>query len=122
MNKEKDDMTITRGSDNVFADLGVENPEEYLIKARLASLIYDHIEEKGWTQRYAAGVLGIKQPDVSNICRGLLDHFSVERLMNFLVRLNNRVVITIQNEEQKSPLYEIVVANTVPKQKVQSML
>lgn len=35
-----------RGSGNVFKDLGFENPEEELAKARLASMIYDITEDK----------------------------------------------------------------------------
>lgn len=97
--KDKDE-TITRGSENIFADLAIENPEEYQLKARLASLIYDVIEERGWTQKEAAKALGVKQPDVSNITRGLLDHFSVERLMHFISRLEHRVTITVQEEEK----------------------
>ena len=110
MTKEIDNTTITRGSGNVFADLGVENPEDYQVKARLASLIYDQIEEKGWTQKHTAEVLNITQPDVSNICRGLLDHFSAQRLMNFLAQLNNRVVISVQSEQKDLPPEEIVIA------------
>ena len=107
MSKEKIDYE--EGSDNIFADLGIENPEEYFVKARLASLIYDYIEEKNWTQKYVAEILSITQPDVSNICRGLLDHFSVERLMNFLAQLNHRVTITVQNTEEDLPPKEIVI-------------
>jgi len=93
---EEDGNVVTESSGNIFADLGIENPEEYRLKARLASLIYDGIQARGWTQKHAAGVLGITQPEVSNICRGLLDHFSVERLLRLLVELGYRVSITIE--------------------------
>ena len=35
-----------KGSGNVYKDLGVEHPEEELAKSRLASMIYDIIEER----------------------------------------------------------------------------
>ncbi len=94
---------ITRGSGNVFADMGLPNPEEKLLKARLASLIYDTIEIRGWTQEHAAGLLGITQPDISNICRGRLKNFSVERLLHFLSKLDQRVTITVQDEKRDLP-------------------
>ena len=40
---------IIKSSGNVFADLGVKAPEEALVKARLAHVIADAIEERGLT-------------------------------------------------------------------------
>lgn len=105
---ERDDTSITRGSGNVFADLGLPNPEERLVKARLASRIYDVIEARGWTQKHTAEVLRVSQPDVSKITRGQLREFSVSRLMGFLTKLDNRVTITVSSDEL--PTQEIVVA------------
>lgn len=110
MKKERDDTTITHGSGNVFADLGFENPEEELLKARIASLLNDTIEAKNWTQTYTAKVLGINQPEVSELSRGRLKHFSVERLINFLSKLDQRVTITVQDEKEDLPPKEIVIA------------
>ena len=101
-------------SGNIFADLQVDQPEAYQLKARLASMIYDSIEAKGWTQKHTASVLGITQPDVSNICRGLLDHFSAEKLLTFLARLDNRVTITVKDESKELPPQEIVIAASQP--------
>jgi predicted XRE-type DNA-binding protein len=78
MKKKKEIETdYVVGSGNVFADLGFENPEEELLKARLAALVNRSIEARRWTQRHAANVLSIKQPDVSDLTRGRLEHFSV---------------------------------------------
>ena len=106
MNEE---TLVTESSGNIFKDLGVESPEEYQLKARLASLIYDSIEAKGWTQKRTAEVLSITQPDVSNIRRGLLDHFSVERLLNFLAQLDRRVTITVSSDRGDVPPEVIVI-------------
>ncbi len=106
---KKDDIAITKGSGNVFADLGLPNPEERLLKARLASAIYDVIEARDWTQAHAAEVLGIAQPDVSNIVNGRLKNFSVERLLHFLSRLEQRVTITVEDEASTLPRQEIVI-------------
>lgn len=107
---KKDSMGVTRGSGNVFADLDLPNPEERLLKARLASTISDVIEERGWTQTHAAEVMGITQPDVSNLIRGRLKNFSAGRLIHFLSSLSQRVTITVEDEMSDLPPKEIVVA------------
>jgi predicted XRE-type DNA-binding protein len=112
-NKTKDYVI---GSGNVFADLGLSSPEERQLKARIAGLIYDLIEERGWTQKRSAEVLGITQPDVSKLTRGILKDFSVERLLYFLSRLEQRVTISVQDTKAKLPPKEIVIASSRAKQ------
>ena len=86
---------ITPGSGNVFADLGLPNPEVYELKARLVSQIHQFIQDKGWTQTQAAEVLGLDQPKVSKLLRGRLAEFSVERLLTMLNRLGHDVEVRI---------------------------
>ena len=105
-----DNLTVTEGGGNVFADMGLPDPEERLLKARLASMIYDVTEARGWTQKRSAEVLGVTQPDVSNLVNGRLKNFSVERLLHFLSKLDQRVTITVQDETSKRPPQEIVIA------------
>ena len=105
---ERDDTSVTHGSGNVFADMELPNPEDRLVKARLASRIYDVIEARGWTQKHAAQVLGVSQPDVSKVTRGQVREFSVSRLLGFLTKLDNRVTITLSSDEL--PTQEIVIA------------
>lgn len=101
--------SFTRSSGNVFADLALENPEDLQLKARLTHLIDRSIRQRGWTQQKAAEVLRVKQPDVSALVRGQrLDHYSIERLMQFLARLDNRVTITVSGSEL--PAEEFVIA------------
>lgn len=89
-------IKVTRGSGNVFADLGLANPEERLAKAELALAISRAIKERGLTQREAAALLGIDQPKVSHVLRGRLADFSTERLMNFLTSLGRDVEIVVR--------------------------
>lgn len=105
---ERDDTSVTYGSGNVFADIGMSNPEERKLKANLAGMIYSIIEARGWTQKHASEVLGVSQPDVSKITRGRLKDVSVERLLYFLSKLDQRVTITVSGDEL--PTQEIVVA------------
>ena len=86
-------------SGNVFADLGICDPEEALIQADLALEIGRHIAEQGWTQTHAAKVLGIQQSDVSNIVRGRLKGFSIERLVKMLRLLGQTVKVVVADRE-----------------------
>ena len=65
---------------NIFEDMGMPNPGERLAKAELARVIRQIVKERGLTQSEAAALLGLKQPDVSDLMRGKLARFSMERL------------------------------------------
>lgn len=84
------------GSDNIFADLGLPNPDEHLAKAELASRIGEAIRQRRLTQAAAAQLLGIDQPKVSRLLRGYLTNFSAERLMHFLTLLGRDVEIVVK--------------------------
>lgn len=89
-------IKVQVGSDNVFADLGLPNPEEHLAKAELASRIGKAIRERRLTQAATAELLGIDQPKVSRLLRGYLTNFSTERLMHFLTLLGRDVEIVVK--------------------------
>ena len=92
---------IRKGSVNVFADLGVKNPEEALVKARLAHVISDAITIRAMTQVEAAEILGIDQPKVSRLVRGQLAGFSIDRLFHFVTLLGNDIEITVIDRGRK---------------------
>lgn len=87
---------IEKSSGNVFADLGLKNPDDLLAKAELTQQIYKIVETRGLKQREAAELLGLKQPDVSALLNGKFLDFSVDRLLTLLVRLNQDVQIVIK--------------------------
>ena len=74
---------VTESSGNVFADIGVPEPEQALAKAKLAAKIAAAIDEEQLTQTEAAERLGTDQAKVSAIVRGRLDQFSTERLLQY---------------------------------------
>src|SRR5690606_36257331 len=74
------DVSITVGSGNVFADLGLSNPEERLMRARLASRIRDGDEVRGWTVEQAAEAFSLSEADAARLARGALEGFSVANL------------------------------------------
>lgn len=90
------DISVIEGSGNVFADLGVESPEDALAKAKLAHTISQIIASQRLTQTQAAAILGIDQPKVSALQRGRLVGFSIERLLRFLLALNRDIDILIK--------------------------
>ena len=84
------------GSGNVFADIGLPNAEEHLVKAQLVYRISGLMKARGLKQVDAAKLLGVKQPDISKMLRGDFRQFSVERLMRFLVALGQDVEIVVK--------------------------
>lgn len=97
-NEDVKEESVTLGSDNVFADIGLSNPEERLAKANIAVAINDVIKARGLTQVQAAELMGIDQPKVSKINRGRLSEFSTERLLTFLIHLGLDVEIVIHKQ------------------------
>jgi prevent-host-death family protein len=82
------------GSANVFADLGLPNPEELLLKAKLMSAINTEIRQRGLTQQQAAKLVGLKQPELSRIANGG-GGFSTDRLIEVLRNLGCDVEINV---------------------------
>lgn len=104
-----DRRRFTPSSGNVFADLGLDEPDILLAKAELARQIVALIRAKKLTQTRAAEILGIDQPKVSHLMRGRLDLFSSERLMQFLTCLDADVSITVSAKEPSRSTGRIVV-------------
>src|SRR5258708_35890631 len=84
------------GSGNVFADLGLPNPEQELLKARLTLQIYKIVKGRGLTHAQVGEILGIKQPHVSTLMRNRAGNFSVGRLVELLTAVGLDVEITIK--------------------------
>jgi predicted XRE-type DNA-binding protein len=85
---------VTDGGANVFADLGLRNPDQELMKARLTLEIFRIIQQRGMTQSQAAAALGVKQPQVSLLMRNRGSSFSVGRLLEFLSDPGQDVEVT----------------------------
>src|SRR4051812_31441643 len=98
-----DTITVRRSSGNVFADLGIDDAEEYLAKSDLAAQIQAAIEARRLTQKKAGALIGISQPKVSDLLRGRLDGFSTDRLFRFLARLGADVRISVSRPNPGKP-------------------
>ena len=88
-------IEIEAGTGNVFADLGYADAKERTLKVELALEVNRILKQSKLTQAQAAELLGVVQPHVSDLVRYRLNRFSVERLMQFLVRLGKDVEIRI---------------------------
>ena len=98
------------GSSNVFADIGLPNPAEHLIKAQLVLKIDTLMKARKLRQIDAAKLFGVRQPDVSKMLHGDFRPFSVERLMRFLVALGQDVEIVVRPQRAKGALLGLRVA------------
>jgi predicted XRE-type DNA-binding protein len=109
--KRKDRVTrVTEGSGNVFADLGLPNPEQELVKAQLTLQIYAILKDSGMTQVEIAKILGVQQPQVSLLMRNRAGNFSVGRLMEFLTALRRDVEITVRPTRKEHGALSVVSA------------
>lgn len=81
---------------NVFADLGLPDAEERLVKSRLAAALQRSIADMGLTQTAAAALTGIPQPKLSKILRGRFDGISETYITEGLRKLGHDVEIHVK--------------------------
>ncbi len=108
-----DKIKHTKSSGNVYADMGFKDAKERLVKADLAIKINQIIQKRNYKQDKAADVLGINQPKISAIANGRLKDFSIERLIEFLNKLDQDVEIVVHQKpknKRRAALFKVVVA------------
>ena len=99
---------------NVFADLDLPDAEELHAKALLSILIEQAMNARGWTQEQAAVVMGTTQPKVSDLVRGKLEGFTIDRLFRYLNALGLNVCISVEPVAEEEEQGHLLVA-TVPR-------
>lgn len=89
---------ITKGSPNVFRDLGFPRAEaEHLrVRAELMLALERLIARRRLTQARAAKLLGVSQPRVNDLVRGRFHRFSIDALVDMLARAGVRVRLTTE--------------------------
>lgn len=100
--KKKRAMKVEVGSGNIFADLGLPDAEDMLLKSQIVVVLNRLIKESKLTQTAAAKLIGIGQPDLSNLLRGRIRGYSAERLMRMLTAFGQDVEITVHPRRRKS--------------------
>lgn len=93
-------IEIELSSGNVYADLGISDAEQMLVKARLATKINEIIKRKGMTQMQAAELLGLPQPKLSGMLRGQFRGISEAKMMSCLNRLGLDVEIVVHKSNR----------------------
>jgi predicted XRE-type DNA-binding protein len=78
----------TKGSGNVFLDLGFDPAEAKIMALRAEVMIRmeQHLKSQGWTQAEAAKRLGVTQPRVSRLTSGRWQDFSLDMLLTLAAR------------------------------------
>jgi len=89
-------IEVEAGSGNLWADIGRPDADEALARAELMRRISEGVRARGLTQAAAAGLLGTTQPTISDLVRGKLSRFSLERLIAFLNALGQDVEIVVR--------------------------
>ncbi|HET7232825.1 MAG TPA: helix-turn-helix transcriptional regulator [Longimicrobium sp.] len=89
-------ILIEESSGNLWADIGRPDADEALARAELMRRISESIRARGLTQAAAAELLGTTQPTISDLVRGKLSRFSLERLIAFLNALGQDVEIVVR--------------------------
>jgi predicted XRE-type DNA-binding protein len=100
---------VHKSEGNVFADLGLADPEGRLAKAQLAHQICQIITARKLTQLKAAQLLGLDQPKISALVHGRLRGFSVERLFRCLNDLGREVEVIVRPAPKRAGRGRILV-------------
>jgi len=108
-----EDEEITQSSGNIFEDVGFPNAEEAQAKSKLAIEIFLVIKAKKLTQKEAAKIMKTDQPHVSDIMRGKLSYFTIDRLLQYLVALGKDVEIKIKEPKIKKQAARLYVSDGV---------
>ncbi|MCO5162203.1 MAG: helix-turn-helix domain-containing protein [Mesorhizobium sp.] len=93
---------VYEGDLNIFAEIGVPEPETHLLKAKLVVEIMRLVRERKLTQSAAGALMGISQPEVSRMFKGHFREYSVERLMTLLTAFDRDVEILVRSRDEES--------------------
>lgn len=89
-------VEIEKSNGNVYADLGTQNAEEMLVKARLATKISEIIKHRHLTQQQASEVLCMPQSKISNMLRGNFRGISEAKMLECLNLLGRDIEIIVK--------------------------
>jgi predicted XRE-type DNA-binding protein len=102
-------IEFEESSGNVFADLGIDNAEELQARAMIGFHVVEIVNGKEMKQREVAQLLGIKQAEVSHLLNGHFSRFTVDKLLDFLKCLNQKVSIQITPHKQGEPFQHVAI-------------
>jgi predicted XRE-type DNA-binding protein len=103
-------IKFQESSGNVFADLGLKDADQLLVRSQIGFHVFKILEVKKLKQREIAGVLGIAQPDVSHLMNGHFSRFTTDKLLDFLKRLDQKVTIEVSRRHRGEPYQAVTFA------------
>ena len=104
-------IEFTKGSGNVFADLGLDNSDEMLAKSTLAIMILGIIKQRKLTQEQAAKIFGTHQTQVSRLNSGKgVESISFDLLLSWLTKLDHNVTVSVKQKSSRQENAAIRVA------------
>ncbi len=107
MENKKKEIEFEKSSGNVFADLGLENAEELQTRAMIGYHVIQILNKKKMKQRELATLLNVKQAEVSHLLNGHFSRFTTDKLLDFLKRLNQKVMIQISPHKRGEPFQQV---------------
>lgn len=92
------DIEYEEGSDNVFADLGFDEPTASKLahKADLVGVLYRFQQEQNLSQSAFGRLVGIPQPRLSQLYNGKLAGMSTDKLLDAVTKLGAHVIIRVE--------------------------
>ena len=99
-------LQITPGSANVFADLGFDRQEaqNLLLRSQTMMVISQWFEDSGLTQAAAAKTLGLTQPRLNQLLKGKIAEFSLDTLVNLATCAGMRAVMVFSDPTPHRPV------------------
>ena len=110
MKHKREKPALEESSGNIFADLELDDADELFARAKIGFHVFQILKEKNLPQREIAALLGIKQPEVSHLMNGHFSRFTTDKLLDFLKRLERKVVIRISPHRQGEPYREVALS------------
>ncbi len=107
MSKQKKDIVFEESSGNIFADLGLEDAEELQTRGMIGYHVIQLLKAQDLKQREIATQLGIKQAEVSHLLNGHFSRFTTDKLLEFLKRLDQKVIIQISPHKKGEPYQRV---------------
>jgi predicted XRE-type DNA-binding protein len=101
--KRQKSTRVEVGSGNVFADLGLKDAEQLMARSQIGFHVFKILEQKRLKQREIASILGIAQSDVSHLMNGHFSRFTTDKLLDFLRRLDRKVIIEVSPHHKVNP-------------------
>jgi predicted XRE-type DNA-binding protein len=95
------EVEVFEGTDNVFADIGLDDPDELLARAQIGVEVLKILQGRKLKQRETAALLGINQTEVSHLMNGHFNRFSEGKLVTFLKKLDREVLLVINQPDTR---------------------